>query len=115
MTETIQQSAIAPATVAEPPKKRIRLPGPKKLLARVCQRLERLIETGELNDSKRADCVIRQSEIALALWRDERSQQRRRLQDDVKPLTAENERLQSTSTPTPDPVEAAFRAYHAGK
>jgi len=71
------------------PTRRIRLPGPKKMLATVLQRMEKLVQTGTLAESKLADVLIRQSEIALMLYREQTSAQRRHLIDENKRLTAE--------------------------
>ena len=95
--------------------RRVRLPGPKKMLARVLQRLEVLIEKGEISKNKLADCLIRQSEIALVLYKEQQSTQRRRLIEANTRLEAEVAELRSTA-PAPVDLELAdFMAYHAGK
>jgi hypothetical protein len=113
MNETQLIQPVAP-TLREPKpaQKRVRLPGPKKLLSKVLVRLEKLIESGALTDSKRADCVIRQSEIALVLFKQDILDKRRRLKVENERLTRENNELRSK--PTSEADLEPFMAFHRG-
>ena len=66
------------------------------MLATVLQRMEKLVQTGTLTESKLADVLIRQSEIALMLYRQETSTKRQRLMDENKRLAAEIAELKAT-------------------
>jgi hypothetical protein len=85
-----------PQTESAKPSRRVRLPGPKKMLARVLQRMEVLVQAGTLAESKLADVLIRQSEIALMLYRHEASTKRQRLIDENKRLAGEVAELKAT-------------------
>src|SRR5438270_11104614 len=92
MTSEQQQTKSS----AEHATRRVRLPGPRKMLETVLQRIEKLVQNGTLAESKLADVLIRQSEIALTLYREQVSSQRRRLIDENKRLTAEVSELKAT-------------------
>src|SRR5437879_3505411 len=98
------QTELAKAT------RRVRLPGPKKMLATVLQRMEKLVQTGTLAESKLADVLIRQSEIAHMLYRHETSTKRQRLIDENKRLTAEVAELKAKVT-NDDPAVRAMLEY----
>jgi len=99
-----------PQTESAKATRRVRLPGPRKMLATVLQRMEKLVQTGTLAESKLADVLIRQSEIALTLYREQTSTQRRRLIDENKRLTAEVGELRA-KVANDDPYVRAMLAY----
>lgn len=64
-------------------KTRVRLPGPKKVLQRTLQRLEKLVQASEAGDqtlkpSMLVQCLLEESRIAHTLLRDQQAEKKRR-------------------------------------
>jgi hypothetical protein len=74
--------------------RRVRLPAPRKVLAKTLQRLEKLVqsvESGqtELKPGKLTELVLAQGKIALALHREKMSAERKRLAEENSALKAQ--------------------------